>query len=638
MELGYEQGRVFGTDRPRQLEAHRAHAEGRTAARIGRPGLDWDLLARRSQLTDLAQRAFGKLDEETKAFIAAYAEGVNAGLGREAWTPWTPLAVFAAQHLMFGIFPTKLWRHHVAAVAGPEGLPLFRAEAAAGGSNAFVVGPGRTASGMPIVAGDPHRTFEAPNPYAQVRLSCPELDVVGFTFPGVPGVQHFAHTGGVAWAITNATADYQDVYLERLQRQGDAVTARGPHGWEPCQRTVEQIDVLDDAAVEVEILVTDRGPVVIGGPETPEAFSLRTPAWLRGDLGFQALLPLLRAQTVDDVDAALAHWVEPVNNVVVADTSGRCLHRVAGLVPRRELGLSPVRSAAEDGHGWTGWVDDLPRTEVGRDGVHVTANERGSAAYDRIGQDFAATFRADRITELLDTGGKVDVPTAEAVLADIHQNAGQALLRAIDRLDGLGGAAGHVQQTLRDWDGSMRPDDAGAALFSAVRARLVELLADHPALARLSGGSPYGDLYAAWFSLPTRLAVCLHIWLGSDRTLGIDVAVLLRQALDEVAARTPTTPWGERHRFRPIAADAEAPYDGPDLALPGDTDCVFAAAWSPGGDACVKGPVARYVWDLADRGQSRWVVPLGAGETGAHALDQLETWAAGGTLPVELSP
>ncbi len=29
--------------------------------------------------------------------------------------------------------------------------------------------------------------------------------------PGVPGVQHFAHAGEVAWAITNAMADYQDL-------------------------------------------------------------------------------------------------------------------------------------------------------------------------------------------------------------------------------------------------------------------------------------------------------------------------------------------------------------------------------------------------------------------------------------------
>ena len=38
-----------------------------------------------------------------------------------------------------------------------------------------------------------------------------------------------------------------------------------------------------------------------------------------GDLGFDCLVPLLRARTADDVVAALAGWVEPVNNLLVAD-------------------------------------------------------------------------------------------------------------------------------------------------------------------------------------------------------------------------------------------------------------------------------------------------------------------------------
>ena len=48
-----------------------------------------------------------------------------------------------------------------------------------------------------------------------------DLDVAGFAFAGVPGVQHFAHAGEVAWAITNAMADYQDVVP--LARAGEVV-------------------------------------------------------------------------------------------------------------------------------------------------------------------------------------------------------------------------------------------------------------------------------------------------------------------------------------------------------------------------------------------------------------------------------
>ena len=101
---------------------------------------------------------------------------------------------------------------------GEDAALLCRDGPQSSGSNAWAVGGARTASGSPLIGGDPHRVLESPGVYLQVRLACEDpddpFDVAGFTFPGVPGVQHFAHAGDVAWAITNALADYQDVFEE----------------------------------------------------------------------------------------------------------------------------------------------------------------------------------------------------------------------------------------------------------------------------------------------------------------------------------------------------------------------------------------------------------------------------------------
>jgi len=53
-------------------------------------------------------------------------------------------------------------------------------------------------------------------------------------------------------------------------------------------------------------------------------------------------------------------------------------------------------------------------------------------------------------------------------------------------------------------------------------------------------------------------------------------------------------------------------------------------------DLSARGPAARYVWDLADREASRWVVPLGAsGVPGSpHHRDQLPLWLRGELVPV----
>ena len=162
----------------------------------------------------------------------------------------------------------------------------------------------------------------------------------------------------MAWAITNAMADYQDVYREELRRSDGEIFARSARGWEPVPAHTETILVRGADPVSVEVIETPRGPIIDQG------ISLRVPARVDFDLGFGALLPLLRSKTVDDVAAALATWVEPVNSVLTGDSSGAVLSLVAGRVPVRddECRRVPV-PAWEPSFEWRGYAA-MPRRSV----------------------------------------------------------------------------------------------------------------------------------------------------------------------------------------------------------------------------------------------------------------------------------
>src|SRR6202008_3489522 len=95
-------------------------------------------------------------------------------------------------------------------------LALSPLDLAGAGSNNWALAPERTATGRPIVAGDPHRLLEMPNMYAQAHLACDEFDVIGLTVPGVPGFPHFGHTAHVAWCVTHAFVDIPDLYVEQF--------------------------------------------------------------------------------------------------------------------------------------------------------------------------------------------------------------------------------------------------------------------------------------------------------------------------------------------------------------------------------------------------------------------------------------
>jgi penicillin amidase len=640
LDLARGQGYATARDRAWQLEYQRRRATGTAAAVLGRPQLAWDVWARRTRIVETAQRALANLGEEARAFVAAYVEGVNAGLHADApelerlaiepepWDPWTPLAVFHAQHLLFASVPSKLWHHRAREVLGADEALLSRDPAYGSGSNAWAVGGARTASGKPMIGGDPHRVFESPGVYAQVRLATDELDVFGFTFPGVPGVQHFAHAGQVAWAITNAVGDYQDLFEESLD---DVVDGRE-----------EAIEVRGADPVTVEVLATERGPLFEVDRERGSGIALRDASTVLGDLGFDALLPLLRARSVDDVDRALDAWVAPVNNVVIADATGAVRFRNAGRVPVRDAanrrGIVPGRGADT----WSGWVDDLPRNEVPPEGQVVTANERRGSESELLGNEFAPPHRAARIHQLL--RGRDDLTVDD--FAEIHGDsfAITALPLCAMLRDLTPGPEGEpVLQAILGWDGVMAAGSRGAAAFAAWRTALTRRICAEPALAPLLDDSRHGPLLAPYLSLAGSIGLALEPLANARTPYGIDVRRHATEALADAAGHPEA--WGETHVFAATHAfdladsDLEPP-EVPVTPVSGDIDTVRCTGWLPAvTDEAYRGSVARYVWDLADPANSGWVVPMGTSgdPRSVHHLDQLEAWAEARLVPVELA-
>ncbi|MFD7886722.1 penicillin acylase family protein [Streptomyces bauhiniae] len=764
-ELARAQGRVTAVDRAWQLEVERHRAQGTSASFLGASALPWDIFARRARLDDTARRCFAALerrDPETADWVRAYVDGVNAGLAEGAartpefarvgltpgrWEPWTPLGVWLGTHILFAGFPAKLWREEAIRHLGPDAVGLFATDGpGTAGSNGWLLDGTRTTTGLPLLAGDPHRFLEEPGVYQQIRLSCPEFDVVGLAVPGVPGIAHFAHTGPVAWSITNAMADYQDLYRERLRRTGAGVEALSPDGvWQRAVRHVEVVEVAGEGAVEIEIIETDRGPVIAGGPEglgglegvvtaggasaeagssggagpsgapgefgapvgasvvsgsasgsagvpdrldvasaglgsldepvpspiplptaadgesapqgplapdnesstggaggneipaegeaeaeaevPPTALALRYPPRVTEDLGFSALLPLLRARTVVDVDRALDAWTEPVNVVQAADTTGAVLHRVAGRVPVRPRTNSlRVVPAWEKGHAWQGW--HTPPNATLDNGIAVMANQRGPAT--PLGIEFAPPHRAHRIRTLLEqrpTWSATDLP---AIHTDTHLASATPLLTHLAELKTLTPEATRLRETLLSWNRHMDADSVDAAVYAALRTAVVRRLAAHPAFAALTEPPAYPEVLLPWMSLTARIGFALEHLLNAEELFGIDRREAVREALEEVAEAPPTTPWSDTHRVAPWRALPEPPYTEPGLA--GDHDCVNCTTAVPGiTDLAARGPAARYVWDLDDRDNSRWIVPFGAdGVPGnPHHRDQLPLWLKG---------
>lgn len=703
--LGY----ACAADRLWQLEWDRRRAVGRTAEVIGPTGVAVDLLARRLQLEASARRDVEAMSPVTRAAFESYAAGVNAcmerrplppefgltGITPEPWEPWSSAAVFKIRHVFMGTWQAKLVQAKLLAMIGPEAyarldtstpdcaltvLPVggvYRQlvsvglrelqDAASllgflgaheGGSNSWAIHGSRTASGHPIICNDAHRQLDVPNVYWQAQLTCQEFEVAGATLPGLPGFPHFGHNGSVAWCITHAMADCQDLYVEEF----DPATAgryRVPGGWEVAGHITDTIVVKGAAPVEIELWTTRHGPIVHGDPASGWALALRYTATDGPCQTFEVLGPMLRSRSVDELLDSQRAWVDPVNNLVCADVAGNIGYLTRGALPVR----SSHRHRQFPAAGWTGeneWTglvafEDLPRAVNPPAGFIVTANQpilEGDEPY--IAHSFAEPYRAERIVELLTARNPVDGQSAAAMQADVTSTAARRWVRFLREQGALERQAELGRVLLGTWDARLDGDSPAALLYGCFRREVAQALFEPVIGSAAWGWLVEGGLPAHQHPIRRWLATVVS---GLDHGVtppdGTRWSAVLQAALGAAWAAAErlggSDPrrwrWDEVHRLdarHPLSGQAfgvGSTFDPPPLGLAGDGDTIRCAAYAMG-SALPFAPtllsVYRQVIDLGDPDAASYVLPGGSsGVPGEpHHLDQLDVWARAERIPM----
>ena len=699
----FGQGFATAQDRLWHMDYDRARAYGRWAEFVGESGVEHDMTMRRFGIAASVFEDWEALSDDARDMFFAYADGVNAfirttnalpveyaltGSKPEAWLPQDSLAVFKVRHIMMGVFEGKLWRAKLVNTFGPERASiLFKGyqpghlviappgdeyngdfldgvdelansldaiswmEDADAGSNSWAVHGSRTASGRPLVAGDPHRGLDTPNVYYQNHIVCPDFDVIGLSFPGCPGFPHFGHNARVAWCVTHAGADYQDLYVEQLRDGPDGREYRRRDEWISADSRSEVIKARNGNETALEVMATEHGPIIAENSAGTRGLAFKYTAMAGRNAGFECLRRMMYAENVDEMDEAMRGWVDPCNNFVFADVDGDIAYLNRGEVPIR-----PMANAWLPVPGWTGdneWQGSIPFSELARirnpeGGVIVTANNRIVNADYRhyIALDFAPEYRARRILDRL--AGIVDATVEDmaSIHAEITSIPAQVYTPLILRASAMDSAAEEFRARLVGWDGRMDRESSAPLIFSSFRECLHREVFRH-LLGRLfsvansaSGRGAPGHL--------RQLASLLVSHAATDDTSllppGEDWDSMIVSAMNAAARRlhpmterdAPLPDWGALHYTQPkhplsdVAGDLAARLDPPRYAMSGDGDTPQAGSFASAEPFVITGTsVARYVWDTADWDNSRWIVPLGASGHPAseHYADQAPIWA-----------
>ena len=652
-------GFVHARDRMFQMETMRRAASGRLSEIAGPATLSLDRTMRTLGLARAARADYAALPDDTKSILQAYASGVNAWIvahGRFAAPeflplgapePWAPSdSVLWAKTM--GMYLSGNWRAEIqrlslqgrlpsnmidelwrgdpprarADLAPVPGLtdaatrlaailprfpdPWTQPESA---SNEWAVDGAHSATGAPILAGDPHLALGFPGIWYLARIDTPNETLAGATAPGVPFLA-IGHNRTIAWTFTTTGADVQDIFIESPT--------------EPLTSREERIGVRgrpDDILIVRE---SRHGPVIgdiagaVGIVLAVSMANLQT-----GDTAATGLLALNRARSVTEAGAAAAAIASPVQNLLVADrtTIGRF---TTGRVPIRRAGDGSAPVSGDGPFDWIGWASgpDLPHDVAPPSGRLVNANERIAPPDFPVflGRDWFGDWRARRINALLDARPKPSLADFARMQTDVGS------VFATDMLPILRTAT----RAFDGWNGDMTIEAPQPLIFNLWLREFHRLVFVRAGLEQQFGG-PIVDFVG--FVLSPAGA---H-WCGGDCT------PMVKQALETAIGRAHG-PWGEAHPA--VFAHAmlrEIPLLGrlTTLSIPSPGDDTTLGRSSPNSRMeAVHGASYRGVYDLADLDRSLFM--LAPGQSGnplrAHARDLLRRWRDGATLTLGRDP
>jgi penicillin amidase len=322
------------------------------------------------------------------------------------------------------------------------------------GSNNWVIAPGRSATGRPILANDPHRAHSVPNLRYLSHIDTPELKIAGAGEPALPGVS-FGHNEDIAWALTIFAIDQQDLVVNP---KGTRLTD-----------VRETIEVKGEPAREVVLKFSADGPIIHEDPMSGRSFALRA-TWSRpGASAYFNAAWAWRARNWTEFLAARNHWGAPPLNLLFAARDGDIGWLPSGFVPVRSSGDGLLPVPAGKAYRWTGLLDPalMPARHNPPEGWIATANEMNlPAGYPHLlSLEWNDRSRITRISEVIAAKRKFSLTDAMALQNDATSAMAR---RAVTLLKGLAGRSEDERAALKLldlWNGHMGPDSAPGALY-----------------------------------------------------------------------------------------------------------------------------------------------------------------------------
>lgn len=705
----FGQGFATAQDRLWHMDSDRRRAYGRWAEIVGPTGLEQDILMTKFQLKESSESDYKILNDQTIDMLEAYASGVNAFIESteilpieyqllesypDPWTAWDCLSVLKVRHILMGVYEAKIWRARLVEALGlkktadlhphyekdsllilPPGSEysgstldaLIELDEASGGlewlnpldigSNNWVVSGKLTASGLPLMAGDPHRGLDTPNVYYQNHIACPEFDAIGCSFVGVPGLPHFGHNAYVCWGVTHTGADYQDLFVERFHKN-DPTLYLYKGKWQKAKVTKKTIKIRGEDNQDFILYATHHGPVIAGNPAKGVGISFRYTQTATPNNSVDSILEMLKANSTFDLDKSMGKWVDPCNNFVFCDVQGNIGYLTRGKLPIRSRANAWLPVPGWTGaHEWEGIVpfSEMPRSHNPKQNYIVTANQKVvDDNYPHfIALDHSPEFRARRITNRLLAQENITVNDMAAIHSDRISIPAQKYVELLKTVIIQDNNTKNILGEFCEWNGAMEQDLVAPLIYNEFRSALDYSVfcyqlkgLTNEALKMTGRGGPVhlAKLSALLpFMIERNDLSLLPPNTSWNKLLSQAFLQAVKNCRVKFGPNTKKWTWGSVHKTDPrhnldsIFPDLSSLLNPPSISMGGDGETPQNTSFNVGNPYTISSTsVLRYVYDPSNWDNSAWVVPLGASGNpySPHYSDQASFWSEIKLIPM----
>jgi penicillin G amidase len=337
-------------------------------------------------------------------------------------------------------------------------------------SNNWVVDGTKTASGMPVMAGDPHLDQTLPAIWYQIGGDSPHYQFSGVSIPGTPLIL-IGKNNHISWSLTDTQNQSTLYYAEKTDQQH-------PHqyfwngAWRATQQLHYTIPVKGSRPQNFAVELTAHGPIMTLKGQTMAVWW----AGAQPSPDIDVLLHIIQANNYQEFRDALSKWVAPTQNFVYADDQNNIGLISAGFYPQVASGQPwlPLPGTGESDVIGSIPFDDIPQAYNPPDHFLFSANQRMVSAdypyYIGSALDiYDPGYRADAIYQSLSKGDHLTLADMEELQNDTHDYLAQtivpSLISALEKTKLTSPQEMTALSLMQNWDDNMSINSVAATIW-----------------------------------------------------------------------------------------------------------------------------------------------------------------------------